>query len=193
VRILYREGQRSDGIQPMVHSLERDRIFAPVPEAVDDLDLLREDAHPLPVRREGEAEGLVLPLEPAGAHPQLHPAARDVIDRRDELREDRWMAERDRRDHRAEPDPLRHGGEPRERRPRVERPSFARPIERQVVIGTEQPLEAPCLTDASEVHPLLPGDALLPFDHHADLHVPPLMPAGSPRTGTGRALDSPPT
>jgi hypothetical protein len=85
---------------------------------------------------------------------------------------------------RAEPDPLRHGGESRERGPRVERTTFTRPIERQVVIRAEQPVEASSLTHASEVDPLLPGDALLAFDHQADLYRPPLMPTRPPTSGT---------
>ena len=54
----------------------------------DDLgELPVELVEPLPLRREREAVGLVLRLEPAGAEPELDAPVRDVVDGHDHLRE----------------------------------------------------------------------------------------------------------
>ena len=79
-------------------ALERDVLLGPEP--VHDLDLLGEVLEPLAQRRKRESEGFVLELVPAGAHPELDPAARDVVDGRDGVREQRRVAEGDRRDQR---------------------------------------------------------------------------------------------
>ena len=124
----------------------------------------------LPVGGKGEAVGLVLGLVPAGADPELDPAAGDVVDRDDVLRQHRGRPERDRRDHRPEPDPLGHRGERGQRRPGVERARGRAAEDGEVVVGAEQPLEADALGGAGERAPLLPGDALLSLDHQAETH-----------------------
>ena len=77
--------------------------------------------------------------------------------------------------------------EPRERRPRVQRAAFARPIEREVVVGAEEAVEPERLAGASEREPLLPRHPFLPLDHHADLHAILLVgpqPDPSPTSGS---------
>ena len=59
------------------------------PEPVHDLELLGEHLHAHGRLREREAEGAVLPLHPAGAEPELDPAAGDVVDGRGCIREQR--------------------------------------------------------------------------------------------------------
>ena len=137
----------------------------------DDLgELPVELVHALAQRREVEAVRLVLGLEPARAETELDPATGDVVDGRDQLREHRDAAERDGRDQCAEPDPRRHRGEAGERCPRIERARGLPTDDRAVVVGAEQPVEVRLLGRAGQRDPLLPGDALLPFDHQADAH-----------------------
>ena len=63
------------------------------------------------------------------------------------------------------------GGERVERRPGVERAVAGHAVERHVVIGAEQRLEAGSLGGGRQRPPLVPGDALLALDHQAHAHV----------------------
>jgi hypothetical protein len=165
--------QRLAGVQPVVGALERNLVLISIPEPVHDLDLLGQELDPLGVGWEREAERAVLPLEPARPDPELDATPGDVVRRHDGLRQERRMSERDRRDHRAEPDALRDGREGREGRPRVQRASFSRIVEREVVVRAEQTVEAVPLAGSGEVDPLVPADPLLALDHQEDVHVPP--------------------
>ena len=80
------------------------------------------------------------------------------------------MPEGDRRDERAEPDPLGRDSQGRQRREGVERRSLAPTDDGEIVVGAEQPLEPAPLARVGEREPLVPGDALLPLDHQAKPH-----------------------
>jgi hypothetical protein len=103
MRLLHGLRLRVEVLDLVVPALERER--AGLPRAVHDLDLLGEDLEPRAGVVEGEAVGAVLGLEPAGAHPKLHAAARDVIDRDGRLGEQGRMPEGGGRDERAETNP----------------------------------------------------------------------------------------
>ncbi len=143
-------------------------VGVPVPR--HDLELPLQLVHPLADRREREPVGLVLGRVPAGAHAELDAPAGDLLRRHDGLGEHRRRPEGDRRDERAEPDPLRPRRERRDRRPRVERAGLAAADDREVVVGAEQPLEARRLAGLGEREPVLPGDPFLALDHEADAH-----------------------
>ena len=166
--LLQRPWQSGAIVEPVVPTRERHRILGP--QAVDDLQLLLEQLHARAERREVEAVRRVLSLVPPCAEPELEAAARHVVDRRRRLREHRGVAEGDRRDERAEPDPLGPRGQSGQCRDGVERRSFAPPDDREVVIRAEQPLEPAALADVRKRQPLVPGDALLSFHHQAEPH-----------------------
>ena len=72
----------------------------------DDLEVVAQRAEPLADRREAVAVGPPLLLLPAGADPELEPAAGDDVDRRRHLGREGRVAEPGADDHVAEPDPL---------------------------------------------------------------------------------------
>src|SRR3954467_12778763 len=82
------------------------------------------------------------------------------------------MAEAGRRDHRAEADPVRDRGERVDRGPRVERAAVVPALNREIVIGAEEALEAGALGGAGKGGPVAPRHVLLPLDHQADTHQP---------------------
>src|SRR3954447_19370327 len=138
---------------------------------MDDLELLRETRESLARLREREAVRMVLAFHPACSETQLDPAARDVVDRRGRIREEPRQAEGRRRDQGPEAKRRRSRGEPGERRPRVVRDVAGLVRLRDVVVGAEERLDAVRLARVGEVAPLLPGDALLSFDHQCDAHA----------------------
>ena len=168
MRALHRLGLRVEVAHRPVLPRERERPLGP--RAVDDLELLAHPVHALAQRREGEAVGDVLGLEPARPEPELHAPARDVIGRHDELREHGRMAERGGRHERAEPQRVRHRGEPGDRPPGVQRAARLAAEHGQVVVGAEERLEAEPLARAGQLEPVLPGDVLLALDHHGEAH-----------------------
>ena len=165
----FRRAADDDRRARLLHRL-RPRPALGRPLAVDLLELPLELVEALAGRGEGQAVGLVLGLVPAGADSELDPAAGDVVDRDHVLRQHRGRPERDRRDHRPEPDPLGHRGERGQRRPGVEGAGGRAAEDGEVVVGAEQPLEADALGGAGERAPLLPGDPLLALDHQAQAH-----------------------
>ncbi len=176
VRLLHRPGERLLVAQAIRRAVVVEALLRP--RADDDLDLLREQREALLRVEERKAVRVVLALVPPRAHPDLDAAAGDVIDGDGHPGEDARVAERRGRDHRAEADPLRDRREPGERRPRVVRVRV-RPDDRRVVVGAEEALEPVLLGEASETHPVVPGDALLPFDHQADARIRPAISSGS--------------
>ena len=104
---------------------------------MDDGERLLEHVVALGERREREAVSGVLPLVPAGAEPQLDPAAAHLVDRRNDLRQVAGQAVRDRAHQGPETDPRRLPGKAGERRPCVGRGLVARPRERPVVVGAK--------------------------------------------------------
>ena len=154
VRVLHGLRERRAIDEVVVLALERDVLLGPEP--VHDLDLLGEVLEPLAQRRKREPEGLVLELVPAGAHPELDPAARDVVDGRDGVREQRRVAEGDRRDERPEAEPLRERGQAGDRRPRVVRGALVREREREVVVGAEERFDPGALARLARARPTAP-------------------------------------
>ena len=122
------------------------------------------------LRAEGDAVELVLGLVPAGPDAELDPAARDVVDRDDVLREHRCAAERHRRDQGAEPDPLGARRACGEQRPGVETPGGLSPDDRAVVVRAEDGVQPRSLRLEHQREPVVPGDPLLALEHQADLH-----------------------
>ena len=138
----------------------------------NDLGELRvELVEPLAQGREREAVCAVLGLEPAGADAELGPPARDPVDGDGALRQHGRAPERDRRDHRPEPDPLRARRQRGEHRPGLERSVPWIAPEREVVVGGEEALEPGALDRPRQLEPALPRDAVLPVDHQADAHA----------------------
>src|SRR5829696_7750939 len=80
------------------------------------------------------------------------------------------MAEGRGRDKRAESQGGGHGGEPGQRRPGIERATLLRSHDRAVMVRAEQRLVPVLLARAGEREPVVPGHALLTFDHHAESH-----------------------
>jgi hypothetical protein len=112
----------------------------------------------------------VLDLVPAGAQPELDPAAAHLVDRRDHLREVPEPSERHRRDERPQPDPLGVAGQAGEHRPGVGRGQPARPREALVVVRSEERLEARGLGPARDRQLLVVGQPLLGLGHQGEAH-----------------------
>jgi hypothetical protein len=116
-----------------------------------------------------EAVGVVLALHPPGADSERHASAGDLVRGRGSVRQDRRMPECHGGDERAELQRRRACREARDRRPRIEhRPALVKA--RDVVIGTEERLDAVLFARVGERDPMLPGDALLAFDHQREPH-----------------------
>ncbi len=155
--------------EPVVLTLEVERTLIPL--APDDLDLLLEQLESLSHRREREAVGGMLGLEPARPHAELDPtAARDVVGGDDVLRQHRRMPEGGRRDERSQAEVRGDRRQPGDRRPRVEGTAIGPAHHRQVVVGAEERVDRALLARLRECQPLLPGHRLLPLDHQADTH-----------------------
>ena len=167
MRLLHRPGKRLLVSQRVRGAVVVEALLRP--GADDDLDLLREEREALLRVEERKAVRVVLALVPARAHPHLHAAAGDVVDGDGHPGEDARVPERRGRDHRAEPDPVGDRREPGERRPRVVGVGVG-PDDRRVVVGAEEALQPVLLGQAGETHPVVPRDALLPFDHQAEPH-----------------------
>ena len=161
-------GRASSGVQAVVRAGEGERPVGP--DAADDRELLLEQLHARPERRELEAVGLVLALVPAGAEAELDAPVRDVVDGSDVLGEHRRVAERRRRDEHAEAQAGRDRREPRHRRPGSSEPRSSWPADREVVIRAEQRADAVLLAGLRERDPLRPGHVLLALDHQLDAH-----------------------
>src|SRR5215207_788970 len=80
------------------------------------------------------------------------------------------MAEGRGRDKRAEPQGGGHGGEPGQRRPGIEGTTLLLPHDRAVMVRPKQRLVPVLLARTDEREPVVPGHALLTFDHHAESH-----------------------
>ena len=91
------------------------------PQPGDDRELLLEPVEALSERRERDAVGRVLGLVPAGAEPELDPAAAHLVDLGHGDRERAGVPERRRRDERAEADRGRLAGQAGQRDPGVGR------------------------------------------------------------------------
>jgi hypothetical protein len=104
-----------------------------------------------------------------------------VVGGDDELRDLGRVAERDRRDQRAEVQRRRARGERVDDGPRVERAALVDAAEVEVVVGAEQGRDAVLLAGARERHPLGPRHALLALDHQAEIH-------GAPHSTTGVSI-----
>ena len=168
MRLLHGPRKRLLAAQTIRLPVVVEALLRPRPD--DDLHLLGEEREALPGVRKREAVCFVLALVPARAHPDLDAAAGDVVDRDGHPREHARMPERHGRHHRAEPDALGDRGQAGQRRPRVVRVRIG-PDDRRVVIRPEEAVEPVLLAEPGEPDPVLPGHALLPLDHQADLHA----------------------
>ncbi len=166
--LLQRTGQSGQSAQLETRSTVVEGIFGPRPD--DDLDLLGEKLEPLFRVEEREPVLDVLAFVPTCAHPDVDASSRDVVDGDGHPGKHARVAEGRRRHERAEPDSVRHRGEPRECRPGVER-SGLRADDGRVVIRSEEPFETMLLGEACQPHPVVPGDTFLPFDHQAHAHA----------------------
>ncbi len=95
-------------------------VFSCVQRPRQDRERLVERAQPLARLREGQAVALELRGEPAGAEAREGTAARDLVERRDLLREHGGIPEERRRHQRAEQDALGDRGHRGELGPRLE-------------------------------------------------------------------------
>ncbi len=153
----------------------------------------------------------MLLLVPAGAEPELDPAAGHLVDVGDGDRQHAREAERRRRDERPEADRRRVAGEPGQRDPRIGRAGQPAGLEglthRQVVVAAEEGAEAELLGALGDGEQLVVGRALLRLGEDAELaeveHVsrgyergygrrhagarPPTAAAGSGRAARPRA------
>src|SRR5581483_6858480 len=99
---------------------------------------------------EGDAEHAVLRLVPAGAEPEVEPAAGERVHGRRPAGEHRGVIERQRADERAEADAPRVRGEPAQRRPAVERGASRLAEEPGEVVRAKERLPAAVLRRARE-------------------------------------------
>jgi hypothetical protein len=159
--------REQDGVvDPMEPPLERDAFAGQEP--ADDLEGLLESG---PTVVEGKPEGPELDLVPPRAEAEHQAAAADLIDRGRHLGQDAGDVERGTRHQRAQPDPLGHGGQPGQERPRLPRTalrSAVAPV--QEVVADPQGIEAHLLRRAGHGHILGPRDPALDLwelDAHA--------------------------
>src|SRR2546429_1879761 len=153
--------------EPVVRAFEVDTILAE--EVVHDLELFSKSRHALACGAELEAVGAVLAVLPACSHAEGHAPARDLVRRRRRAGEHGWMPERRGGDERAELELRRARSEPGDRRPGVEDATVL--VEpRDVVVGTEERLDAVLLACGGERDPIVPGHTLLPLDHEREPH-----------------------
>ncbi len=138
---------------------------------MEDREVVLEQVGPLRDRRERQPELAVLVVVPARAEPELDPAAGHLVDRRHDLGEVARVAERDRGDQSAEPDPRCVPGQSGEDRPGIGGPLSGRPRKALVVVGPEERLEAGRLGPPDDRQLLLVGQALLGLDHEREAHV----------------------
>jgi hypothetical protein len=117
---------------------------------LDDAQIVAQPCEPLGGVGEAVAVGLPLVALPAGADPQLHPAAADRVHRRDHLGRQRRVPERGADHDVAEPDTLGQGRQRRQRRERLERDLVSRARDRVEVVEEPDRLHAESLR--------IPGD-----------------------------------
>ena len=140
------------------------------PQAGDDLELLLEPVEAFAERRERDAVGGVLGLEPAGAQPELHPAARHLVDLRH--RDGQWPGQPEGRrgDQGAEPDPGRLAGQAAEGHVGVGRPRLTRAGHGQEVVGAEEGVEAAVLGGPRHPEQVVVARPLLGLGEDPEVH-----------------------
>ena len=177
--VLHRLGQRRGAGQPVVPAVEVERLAGRrAPQPGDDRQLLLVAVEPLPQRRERDAVGGVLGLEPARADAELDPAAAHLVDLRDRDRQRPGQPEGGRRHQRAQPDPAGLPGQPGEGHPGVGRSGQAVAAHRQVVVGPEEGVEAGLLGAPGDGEQVVVGGAHLGLGEDPQLHAPTLASAG---------------
>ena len=103
----------------------------------------------------------MLGLVPGGAHPDLEPAIRNVIDRDCLGGQDRWRPVGDPGDERAQPDPGGSGGESRQQRPALHAGPVPVTVQRREVIEHPGPVEARLLREDHSVDQFRPEQLML--------------------------------
>ena len=119
---------------------------------------------------ERQPELAVLDVVPAGADPDLDPSAAHLVDGRDDLGEAARMAERDRRDEDAEPDPVGLARKPGDDGPGVGGGLPARTREARVVVGAEERLDAVRLGALGDRDVVAVAQTLLRLEHEGEAH-----------------------
>ncbi len=112
----------------------------------------------------------MLQVIPAGADADLDPAAAHLVDRGHDLGEGARVAEGDRRDEDAEPDPVGLAGQAGHDRPGVGRRLAGRPRKALVVVGPEEGLDAVRLGSLGDRDMVAVAEALLGLEHEGEAH-----------------------
>ena len=107
---------------------------------------------------------------PSGADPEDQPAVGEPVDSGGHPGEQGRVSKGHRAHQRAEPDPASPLRQRRQRRPAFERRSMQVPTEAEEMIRAPERIEAELFDTISDSKPVLPGQSLLGFDHHRDLH-----------------------
>jgi hypothetical protein len=131
-RLLYRLRLAERVLELVVAPLERRTVLGP--EALQDLHRLPEHPDPPAHAREGHAVLAVLLLVPCGADAELELAARDVVDRRGDIRQQRRVAIGVTDDEDAAADARGVRGERREQREPLEARPLRIRLDRQEVV-----------------------------------------------------------
>ena len=172
-------GSAGESGQPVVPPVEVEGLAGRrAPQPGDDRELLLVAVEPLPQRRERDAVGGVLGLEPAGADAELDPAAAHLVDLGHRDRQRPGQPEGGRRHQRAQPDPAGLAGQPGERHPGVGRAGQAVAAHRQVVVGPEEGVEAGLLGAPGDGQQVVVGGAHLGFGEDPQFHAPTLTSPG---------------
>jgi hypothetical protein len=167
---LDRLGQRGRVDEPVVAAVVGERLLGR-PEPLDDLDLLLEAAEPLPRRRERDAVGGVLGVEPARADAQLDPAAAHLVHLGDADRQRARQPERGRAHQGAEPDRGRLPGQPRQGDPGVGGAGARVALpDALVVVGPEERVEPQALGGLGHDEEFVVGGPLLGLGEEPQFH-----------------------
>jgi len=163
--VLHRAGQGDRVVEAVVAAGEADPLAAP--EQAHHLDRLLQHLGALALRREGDAQGSVLDVVPAGAHADLEAAAAQLVDGGHLAGQHGGVAEGRRRDQGAEADAGGVAGQRGERGPGFQRRARRVGVEVEVV-AAEEGVVAGLLGGAGQAQELRVGAAGVRLDHEAE-------------------------
>lgn len=159
-----------------------------LPQPGDDLHRLLQAVEALALRRERDAERLVLALVPAGADPQADPPVAHLIDAGHRHRQNRRQPEGPGGHQRPQLHPRGLTGEAAEGRPRVRGQVLGIPgVDAHVMVGAKEGVEARLLGRPRHRDDAVVGGAVEGLHEHAQLHA-----AASGR-GRGNGIGPPPS
>ena len=150
-----------DVLDLRVRALERERRLVTSRHPADDLEVLRQDRHPLLEIGERVPERQGLARLEAGAEAEDKPAARDRVERRRGLGRHRRVAERRVDDREAELDPRHDRGDCGHDRDAVELDRLGVPLGEDVLAVPER-IEAQPLAHPGDLEDPVPGVDRLP-------------------------------